>query len=69
MGSRKSSAFPPSRRATVDDWMNRFSDCDAMQVNVEFLTTKREGGVIWGFEIVGHQRQDRSQEALGLAKR
>jgi hypothetical protein len=27
--------------------MNRLIDCDAMQIDIEVLTTTREGGVIW----------------------
>ncbi len=40
--------------------MNRLIDCDAMQIDIEILTTTREGGVIWGFEIDAHQGQYRS---------
>ena len=40
-----------------------------MQINVEVLTTPREGGVIGSFEIDTHQGEDRPQEALRLTKR
>ena len=42
----------------VDDQMNGIIDCSAMQIDIEILTTTGEGGVIWGFEIDTHQRQN-----------
>jgi hypothetical protein len=49
--------------------MNGLIACDAMEIDIEVLTTTREGGVIGSFEIDLHQGQDRSQKSLYLAKR
>ena len=48
--------------------MDGFIMCDPMQIDIEALTTPRERGVIGGFEINVHQRQDRPQKALRLAQ-
>jgi hypothetical protein len=35
--------------------MNGLAGCDAVQVDIEVLTTTREGGVIWSFKFDTHQ--------------
>jgi hypothetical protein len=39
-----------------------------MQIDIEALTTPRERGVIGGFKVDAHQRQDRAQKAFRLAQ-
>ncbi len=41
---------------------------DEMKIDIEVLTTPREGGVVGSFAIDTHQRQYRPQETLHLAK-
>ena len=54
-------AFADNGQAcAVDDYVNGLIDCDVMQINIEVLATMRESGVIRGFKINAHQRQDRS---------
>jgi len=48
----------PCTNAAVDDQMNWFIACNALKINIEVLTATREGGVIWGFQIGTHQRQN-----------
>jgi len=39
-----------------------------MQVDIEALTAPRERGVIGGFSVDAHQRQNRAQKSLRLAQ-
>ena len=39
--------------------MDGFVDWGKMQIDIELLTTPREGGVVGSFEIDPRQRQDR----------
>ena len=44
--------------SAVDNEMHGLIDRNMMKIDIEVLTTTRERGVIWGFEIDTHQRQD-----------
>ena len=54
---------------TIDDEMKRSSARDAIECEVEVLTSPRECGVVRGVEIDPHYRQHGPQEALRLAQR
>ena len=62
-------AFAHNRQSrAVDDEMDGSSRWDAAEFNRERLTSSGERGVVGGFEIDTHQRQDRPQEAFRLAQ-